>query len=156
MLKLIGIPIVTLGSVSINQQKLETGAEDWQNGIDLLTIDDATLFRVLASQSIPLTLCGDANTVLKVEIARFPYSVDGKRQYQAVSCRFVPETGRLSEVVVHHGLSVAINAQTITQQWAKFEVGNGSLRLEVYFEPPTKDLEPLRPPLGFKPEVWLD
>lgn len=156
---------IKIGDSSITLQDLEDDKKKW-TGFALLpevgeknfTSSNEEIIRKLLFESVPFEITGSTNqnTILRAELARFPYSINGKRSFQSFGLRITPETGSIEQINFNSESSVALNKQSVSRSLFEAELGNGSLHLEIYFE--SQDLttlQAIKAPVGFQESVTL-
>ena len=163
-LELVNIQGIRMGGTLITPETLEADVQRWHGyallpgiGEDNMGMNDEQLLRQLCFELMPFALTADEPLVLRAEVMRYPYSINGNRAFQGFACRLMPESGRITKLETHANTGLAINSQTCTGEGVTMDLGNGALYLEVYFEPHDQaGLPPLRPPMGHREEVVLD
>lgn len=155
---LIGITGIRIGAELLSLVTLKADAINWRGKVQFPGIrpelTDQQLLRQLLVDRIPLTLIANTPLVLRAELGRFPYSIDGNSTFQAFALRLSPELGKISHFVVRdHPSWLAIEEIFEKTGLYEFDVGNGSLRLQIYLEPvDPSQLPPLEPCSGFLAE----
>ncbi len=156
--------VLMVGEDVIDQNVLNADARQWQGyammpgiGKQYFQLPDLTLTRILANAYMPFTLSATAPTVIAVTLAKFPYSINGDKAFQAFSLRLVPMLGRISELTMHARHELAVNLQSFSPEGISMDMGNGAVHVEVYYSPvDSGSLQPLSPPAGYRAEVVFD
>jgi hypothetical protein len=156
------LPLV--GAITMSLDDLESDLQKWNGrallpGICAPDWSDEDAIRALLYELTPLRIWGAPDRLvqlqLELEFQRFPYSIDGNQNFAAYSLRLMPITGEIEKVEPDTDTHCATKFLTISPDYLSLDTGNGSLRLEIYFQSRVVNT-PLQPPLGFESEVFLD
>lgn len=162
-----GISKIDLGNSVITPADLVQDRTKWTGfavfagiGKDKLKESDENLLRMLFYEAVPLKIEGKSpegsEIALKAEIKRFPYSINGNRDFQSFAVRLTPKSGEIERVSLNEEVTVAIKNLEVTSKRMIAETGNTLLRLEIGFKPTDEEQPPLIPPTGFEENQFYE
>lgn len=162
-MKLLNNARIIFGGKVVTDEVLETYRNKWKRcnvapGVGLDYSDENTFHRLLFGVA-PFTIIGDeeaGDLDLEGSLKIFPYSIDGNRNFADYGLRLMPKHGRVKSIELDNedGLGAAVNAFVVNGDGISVELGNGILRLEIFFRPIELQKEIL-PPAGFREEVVI-
>lgn len=161
-MKLVGNTSILFGGEIVTDQVLETYRQQWKGfvispGIGANNCTDETAFHALLFETTPIAISRDMGyeqLIFQASFKRFPYSINGNRNFASFGLRLVPKQGRVKSVEFDRGRLVAINTLLFIGDYLCVDLGNGSLHLEIFFRPAEPQTE-IGPPAGFQKEIIL-
>lgn len=164
MLKLLKIEGYMVGNKFIPTSQLEKDQIEWAGtsrtpiiGQHYRDIEDEFIFRLLAFGVMPFAIEAKVpQTVLQVQIARFPYTIDGVPAYWEFGIRISPNFGRIARISLLPNASVAMNHFESGPGFLFFNLA-GSLKGEIYYSVRHfESMPPMQPREGFRAERYSD
>lgn len=156
-LRLVGFKEIRVAGVVITQQQLSAAEIAWHRqthlvgiGMHYLTMGDELLMRRICQDLMPFTLFSDKRgTVLSARIKRFPYSINRDLAFCAFTLELWPEYCMVTKIRETKSHRLQVRSE-INSRFATYEVGNGTLKLVVYFAPqdPSR-LREVEPPQNY-------
>lgn len=165
-MKLIGNVSILFGDQVVTDQVLGIYRNKWKGYAILPGIGECRAcaseekaFHALLFETTPFTISGEQNEgqlVFEASFKRFPYSINGKREFACFGLRLIPRQGRVRTVEFDGDdeKSVAVNSFSVSSDCFSVDLGNGSLHLEIFLRPMKPQTE-IAPPAGFHEEVAL-
>lgn len=157
---------ISVGDSILTHAEIEQDEQKWRGSTFLigaiieenLNISDIDLLRLFCYESLPFVITGDTTlpkpTLLKAELARFPYSINGKKAYNSFGIRLMPQEGRIAEITFNEEHRMAVNRFVATPDGIDADLGNGSIHVQILYSP-KEELPTITPPQGFQEEVIL-
>ena len=159
MLKTQNIARIWIGLSYLTDQDLEaifaSDESSSRNVFEGTELKDMEMLELLLHHFCPITLTGNIGTVLGSEIARFPYTLNGNQNLQAISYRLYPMQQEVLCVDVLCNQGVTVNSMSATSDVIVLEMGHGKVRLEIYLcNVHSGELPELKQPFGFTQEQF--
>lgn len=156
-MKLVGDVKIEFGGRTLTQNTLafdEDRMRDWisvpLSEEERIIGSDVEAFRMLLCRFVPLFLAAkeDKALVLGGFLKRFDPYIIGRKRILPFGISLVPKTGNIGQVALNQEEKwrVPINSLSITADKVMAHFGNGTLNIEIFFEPGWGRLPDLRPP----------
>ena len=161
--KLIGnVGIAIDDKHTITEEILEEDRRRWGGKTFVLTArlgpeSDIGLLRIILFEMMPFIITGDEQCgplIYITRLARFPYSINGKREFSAYGIQLIPINGKLAKLEIRSNCGLAINGIEVLPSFLRCDLANSGLRAEIYFDKQTPEqiaeIPKISPPKGFR------
>jgi hypothetical protein len=148
--------VLTPGAIELDEQKWRGYSHSIGIGKKNLQKSDIDLLRVACFEHLPFIITGDRTlpkpTMLRMEMVRFPYSINGDRSYQELGIRLMPEEGRIISIASSERPFSGVTMETTPDG---IDAEMGGVHVQILFSR-KEGLPAITPPQNFKKEWFVE